>query len=241
MFHGGDGIVARRQGVGTRKRRLPHHGRHDRNRRLVLYGHRRIHHSPRNGPAAHLGRQRGIRHHNRRMPLHAPQEQLLVQGQEGARTAGEGRGTRRRRHHRRGGVPHDEARNADLRPHPCRRIQGEPQGPQGAYTRVGRHIRAEPQAQIFAHAHAAPPQRLGTRTLALLRAGCRLPERDSQGAGTHHTPRIRTHRQQPRGPLARTDIRPDAHKRRGGRDIRQHQPHAHHQRLLGDRHRAHHA
>ena len=46
LLHGSDGIVARRQGLGTRKRRVSHLGRHDRRGRVVHHGRRRLPRSP---------------------------------------------------------------------------------------------------------------------------------------------------------------------------------------------------
>ena len=52
-LHGGDGIVARRPFVGTRKRRLPHHGRDGRDLGVVHHGARGIpHRAGRDSPAA---------------------------------------------------------------------------------------------------------------------------------------------------------------------------------------------
>ncbi len=65
-LHGGDGFVAGRPFVGTRQRRLPHHGRHGRHIGLVHHRARRLSHRPgHDGPAA-LGRM------DRRRRAHGP-------------------------------------------------------------------------------------------------------------------------------------------------------------------------
>ena len=81
LLHGSDGIVARRQGLGTRKRRVSHLGRHDRRGRVVHHGRRRLPDRPGDGAHTDLRRHRRFRRHHAAVRLHARQEQLLQEEQ----------------------------------------------------------------------------------------------------------------------------------------------------------------
>ena len=81
LLHGGDGFVARRPRVGTRKRRVPHFGRYDRRGRVVHHRAGRIPDRLRGGTGADLRRNPGLHRHHAVVRVHAHPQQLLEKGQ----------------------------------------------------------------------------------------------------------------------------------------------------------------
>ena len=81
LLHGGDGFVARRPRVGTRKRRVPHFGRYDRRGRMVHHRAGRIPDRLRGGAGADLRRDPGLHRHHAVVRVHAHPQQLPEKGQ----------------------------------------------------------------------------------------------------------------------------------------------------------------
>ena len=81
LLHGGDGFVARRPRVGTRKRRVPHFGRYDRRGRVVHHRAGRIPDRLRGGTGADLRRNPGLHRHHADVRVHAHSQQLPEKGQ----------------------------------------------------------------------------------------------------------------------------------------------------------------
>ena len=76
LLHGGDGFVARRPRVGTRKRRVPHFGRYDRRGRVVHHRAGRIPDRLRGGAGADLRRDPGLHRHHAVVRVHAHPQQF---------------------------------------------------------------------------------------------------------------------------------------------------------------------